>query len=59
MASHHQAQLLLGVDHYLRIDDETADKYPLDNVERCRPLQERGAQKSRETSGRVKTLFGI
>jgi hypothetical protein len=42
MAAHHQARLLLGDDHYLRLDSDNARKVKLDDAEQCRPLQEWG-----------------
>jgi uncharacterized protein len=59
MAADRQAQLLLPDRHYLRVDDELAEKIPLDDVEACRPLQERGAQKARTTLAQVKQLLEL
>ncbi len=59
MASHRQAALLLPDGQYLRIDNELAEKIPLDDVQACRPLQERGEQKARETTHRVRQVLAV
>lgn len=59
MAADRQAQLLLPDGHYLRVDDELAERIPLDDVAACRPLQERGAQKARTTLQEIKELFEL
>jgi uncharacterized protein len=59
MAADRQAQLLLPDRHYLRVDDELAERIPLDDVDACRPLQERGAQKARTTLAQVRQLLEL
>jgi uncharacterized protein len=59
MASHRQACLLLPDGQYLRIDDELAEKLPLDDVDGCRALRERGQQKGRLTVRDVRRLLAI
>lgn len=58
-ASHWQAKLLLPDGHYLRIDDDGAEKIRLDDVERCRPLQERGRQAARLHAAEIRSVLAI
>jgi hypothetical protein len=43
----------------LRADNATAERIPLDDVERCRPLQELGEQEARDTLPRVKQVLAL
>lgn len=52
-ANDHQARLLLGEDHYLRIDSERARRVELDDVRQCRPLEEWGRDAGRRSVTRV------
>jgi predicted acylesterase/phospholipase RssA len=59
IASDRQARLLLAEGHYLRADNATAERIALDDVKRCRPLQELGEQEARDTLVRVKQVLDL
>ena len=57
MASHKQVEVLLGPERYLRLDDELARQIKLDDVVGSLPLQERGQQCARQSSGAIRALL--
>lgn len=59
MASHRQAALLLGQEHYVRLDIEANNRVRLDDVQGCLPLVERGEQAAREGAERVRRLLDL
>jgi patatin-like phospholipase/acyl hydrolase len=59
MASHRQAELLLGPDHYLRLDSERATSIDLDDYSQVAALTELGEQVGREHRAETATLLGL
>jgi patatin-like phospholipase/acyl hydrolase len=59
LAAHHQAQLLLGEDRYLRIDSESARRVRLDDAGQCLPLQEWGRDAGRNHIRQIGALLDI
>jgi patatin-like phospholipase/acyl hydrolase len=59
MASDKQAELLLGTDHYLRLNSERATALDLDDYEGSAGLREVGEQVARVNRERVRELLGI
>lgn len=59
MATHMQAKLLLGDERYLRIDDQLATQYALDDWKSALALQELGEQQARLCRSRVAQLLGF
>lgn len=59
MAADNQARLLLGTDFYLRLDSESARSIKLDDVEKCRPLQEWGHDVGRKSVPAIGRLLSL
>jgi predicted acylesterase/phospholipase RssA len=59
MATHMQARLLLGEEKYIRLDSESALKTKLDDVKRCKPLEELGRHVGSSHVARVGALLGL
>jgi patatin-like phospholipase/acyl hydrolase len=58
-ANHQQARLLLGEDHYLRLDSVSAEKIKLDDATQCGPLQEWGHDVGRNSVAAIGRLLEI